>query len=126
MSTQTPTQRQTLALDLDRLVTAIEQRDADDQLAFYGDEAQVRLVDRNSPPRTPQLLTGRAEIRTWIDDVSGRDMTHRVESALATETGVALIELCTYPDGTQVVCSCIAELAGGLITRQTVVQVWDE
>jgi hypothetical protein len=42
------------------------------------------------------------------------------------ETGAAYTQACRYPDGTQVLCATVLELDAGLISRQTVVQVWDE
>jgi hypothetical protein len=66
------------------------------------------------------------EIRTWIEDVCSRDMTHRIASLVASDNQVALTEECQYPDGTNVLCSCMAELRGGLISKQSVVQVWDD
>jgi hypothetical protein len=43
-----------------------------------------------------------------------------------TTTAVALTEECADPDGTNVLCSCTAHLQDGVITRQHIVQVWDE
>lgn len=113
-------------IDLDALTRAIEQRDAGAQAAHYALDARVTIVDRNHPPRSPKELFGHEEISSWLADIAGRDMSHSVRNALATDDQLALTEDCRYSDGTRVLCACSAELQGGLIRRQTVVQVWDE
>lgn len=39
---------------------------------------------------------------------------------------MAYIVDCRYPSGARVVCATVLELDAAAITRQTVVQVWDE
>ncbi|QCU78250.1 nuclear transport factor 2 family protein [Citricoccus sp. SGAir0253] len=114
------------AFDLARFTRATEERDARALLEAYAEDAEVRIVDRNNPPRTPQVLKGREAIRPWLEDTYSRDMTHHVVDPVVGGDRVALTTLCRYPDGTNVHCACTAELSDGLITRQTVVQVWDE
>jgi hypothetical protein len=112
--------------DLSALKRGIEERDATAQLALYADDAEVTLVDRLAQPSAPRVLRGRGEIQTWIEDVCGRDMTHRVQHTVQDESGAAFTEACRYPDGTGVICATVLELAGGLVARQIVVQAWDE
>ena len=38
----------------------------------------------------------------------------------------AYTQACRYPDGTNVLCATVIELAGDAITAQTCLQVWDE
>jgi ketosteroid isomerase-like protein len=120
----TTTTRSTFAFD--KLRRAIEERDASSQLALYADDAEVRIVDRDHPPRVPRVLRGRDEIRAWIEDVSARDMTHRVENEVLGDGRAAFTEACRYPDGTNVVCSAVLDVREGRIARALVVQVWDE
>jgi ketosteroid isomerase-like protein len=112
--------------DLSTFKQAIEERDASAQLAMYAEDAEVTLFDRVAQPRTPRVLHGRDEIRTWIEDVCGRDMTHRVQRTVQDESGVAFTEACRYPDGTGVVCATVLEIDNGLVARQIGVQAWDE
>jgi len=112
--------------NLNAFKQAIEERDASAQLAVYADDAEVTLVDRNSQPRAPRVLRGRAEIQPWIEDVCGRDMTHRLQHTVQDDHGVAYTESCRYPDGTGVVCAAVLEIDNGLVTRQVGVQAWDE
>lgn len=114
------------AFDLDTFKRAIEERDANTQLAMYADDAQVTLADRVTQPGSPRVLHGKGEIRTWIEDVCGRDMTHRVQHTVRDDAGAAFTEACRYPDGTNVLCSTVLEIKDGLIARQVGVQAWDE
>jgi ketosteroid isomerase-like protein len=119
MTTQT-------TFDFAALKRAIEERDAAAQLALYADHAEVRLVDRGNTPGSPRVLRGRDQIRQWIEDVCEREMSHRVETTVLGEDGVAFTEACRYPDGTNVLCATVLELRDGHIARQVAVQAWDE
>jgi ketosteroid isomerase-like protein len=112
--------------DFAALKRGLEERDADAQLGLYDEHAVVRLVDRLNTPRAPHLLRGRAEIREWLEDVCSRDMTHEVQTPVVAHDAVAFTEACRYPDGTNVLCATVLELADGRIVRQVAVQAWDE
>lgn len=121
MSTTTTT-----SFELERFKRATQERDASTQLSMYTQDATVTVADPISQPSSPRVLQGRAEIKAWIDEVTGRDMTHAVQHAVEDDSGAAFTVSCRYPDGTRVLCSTVLELEGGAIARQTVVQVWDE
>jgi hypothetical protein len=112
--------------DLDRFARAAEERDASTQLSMYGPDAIVTIADRNSQPRSPRVLRTRGEIKAWLDDIYGRDMTHSVQHRVGDDAGAAFTQACRYPDGTNVLCATVIRLDGGQISGQTVVQVWDE
>jgi ketosteroid isomerase-like protein len=105
---------------------AVEGRDSDTQLAMYAPDATVTIVDRLTPPGAPRVLSGRDEIRAWIEDIDGREMTHAVGHGVNDEHGAAFTEACRYPDGTNVMCATVLKLADGRIVDQTVLQAWDE
>ena len=112
--------------DLDRFTRAAEERDASTQLSMYGPQAVVTIVDKISQPSAPRVLRGRDEIRGWLEDMYGRDMTHKVRHTVSDATGAAYTQACRYPDGTNVLCATVIELDGDVINAQTAVQVWDE
>jgi len=120
------TAAQSTTIDFAALKRALQERDADAQLALYADDAEVRLVDRINTPRSPRVLRGRDEIREWIEDICARDMTHEVQTPVLGDRSVAFTEACRYPDGTNVLCATVLELDGGRIVRQVAVQAWDE
>jgi hypothetical protein len=112
--------------DLDGFTRAAEQRDAATQLSMYGPDAVVTINNKISQPGSPRVLRTREEIQAWLEDVYGRDMTHSVENRVLDGTGAAFTQACRYPDGTKVLCATVIELDGGTISRQTVLEVWDE
>ncbi len=114
------------SFDLERFARAAEERDAATQLALYADTATVTIADKISPPGSPRVLRTREEIKSWLEDMYGRDMTHSVKHTVKDHSGAAYTQACRYPDGTNVLCATVLELDGSLISRQTVVQVWDE
>jgi len=108
------------------LIRAIEGRDSRTLAGFYTNDAVLRIIDRNNPPRRPRTLTGSGAIAAFWEDVCGRDMTHRVASTVARDDQLAFTEDCTYPDGTTVFCASMLQLDGGRIGKQTIIQAWDE
>ena len=122
MPTTTATKPVTGAL----LKQAIESRDAALLSGCYGEDARVRIIDRNNPPSKPRDIRGRAAITTYWDDICSRAITHKVDPGIAEGNRLAFTQDCAYPDGTRVFCIAVLDLADGLIASQTVVQAWDE
>lgn len=116
----------TTTFDLARFTRAAEERDAATQLSMYGPEAVVTIVDKISQPGSPRVLRSRDEIQGWLEDMYGRDMTHKVRHTVSDGAGAAYTQACRYPDGTNVLCATVIELRDGVISGQTAVQVWDE
>ncbi len=112
--------------DVGRFARAAEERDAATQLSMYGPDATVTIADKISQPGSPRVLRTREEIKSWLEDMYGRDMTHTVSHTVKDDTGAAYTQACRYPDGTNVLCSTVIELDSDQIVRQSVVQVWDE
>jgi hypothetical protein len=116
----------TTRFDLDRFTRAAEERDAATQLSMYGAHAVVTINNKVSQPGAPRVLRTREEIQAWLEDMYGRDMTHTVKHRVLDEAGAAYTQACRYPDGTHVLCATVIELDDGLISDQTVLEVWDE
>ena len=112
--------------DLARFARAAEERDAVTQLSMYGPAATVTIIDKITQPGSPRVLSTREEIKSWLEDMYGRDLTHSVGHRVLDDTGAAYTVACRYPDGTNVLCATVITLDGGQIADQTVIQVWDE
>jgi SnoaL-like domain len=112
--------------DLDRFTRAAEERDAATQLSMYGPDAVVTINNKISQPAGPRVLRAHDEIKAWLEDMYARDMTHKVQHRVQDETGAAFTQACRYPDGTNVLCATVIEINGGVISGQTVLEVWDE
>ncbi|WP_037605001.1 nuclear transport factor 2 family protein [Streptacidiphilus rugosus] len=118
----------TPAFDTEALRRGIEERDAAALRALYADDAEVTLVDRRDQPSRPLELRGAAAITAYLDEISGRDMEHRLERVVVDASGehAAYLEACRYPDSTRVLCASVLDLRDGRIVRQTGIQAWDE
>ena len=112
--------------DFEAMRRAIEESDYDALLALYADNAELRTVNKNSTPSSPQMLQGKEEISEMLRDVCGRAMTHHVEDEVIGEGRVAYNEACEYPDGIRVLGATTLKLQDGKIVRQTIVEAWDE
>ncbi len=112
--------------DLERFARAVEERDAATQLSMYSPNATVTIADKIAQPGSPQVLSTREQIKDWLEDLYGRDMTHKVQHRVEDNGGAAFTLGCRYPDGTNVLCATVFRVDDGQISDQTVVQVWDE
>jgi len=120
------TEQMAPGLDFEAMRRAIEESDYDALVALYADDAELRTVNKNSTPSSPQLLRGKEEISEMLRDVCGRAMTHHVEDEVIGDRRIAYNEACEYPDGTRVLGAITLELQEGKIVRQTIVEAWDE
>ena len=77
------------SFELDRFCRAVEERDSETQVAMYAPDATVTIADRITQPGSPRVLRGTSEIRGWIEDVDGREMTHAVQHSVSDEHGAA-------------------------------------
>ncbi|CAL9346686.1 nuclear transport factor 2 family protein [Streptomyces sp. Tu 3180] len=110
----------------DTLRRGIEADTSAHLVSLYSDDAELRIVDRNTQPSHPKVLHGRDEIAALLDDVYSRDMTHKLEQCVVQGDRAAYSESCVYPDGVRVLSESMISLRDGRITEQTMIQAWDE
>ncbi|MEU5291831.1 nuclear transport factor 2 family protein [Streptomyces umbrinus] len=113
------------AFNTETLRRGIEGQNASALLSLYADDAEMRVVDRNTQPSHPKVMHGREQIREMLDDVYSRDMTHKMEQCVIQGDHVAFTESCQYADGVRVLMSSMMSLRDGKIVDQMVLQVWD-
>ncbi|MER6346859.1 nuclear transport factor 2 family protein [Streptomyces sp. NPDC001595] len=116
----------TPGFDTETLRRGIEGQNASTLLSLYADDARLRVVDHNTQPSHPRTLTGRQEIGELLDDVYGRDMTHKLEDCVIQGDRAAFSESCEYADGVRVLAVSMITLRDGKIVEQTMIQAWDE
>jgi SnoaL-like protein len=112
--------------DAEAFKRALEERDADAQLAFYAEDAEIETANKDNTPSSPRIKRGRTEIGEFLTDVASRDMTHSVDQSVVSGDQAAYTLRCSYPDGTKVLCACVLDLRDGLIVRQVGAEAWDE
>ena len=117
---------QKTGFDFEALRRAEEQHDLDSMLDLYADDAEVSIVNRNTPPSSPFELHGKEEIAEYLRDIFSREMTHRIENEVVGEDRVAFNVACEYPDGTCVLAAENLELRNGKIAREVSIVAWDE
>ncbi|MET8246456.1 nuclear transport factor 2 family protein [Streptomyces sp. NPDC005202] len=116
----------TPAFDTETLRRGVEGNTAQTLLSLYADDARMRIVDRNTQPSHPKILEGRNEIASMLDDVYGREMTHKLEQCVIQDDHAAYVESCEYPDGVRVLAESMISLRDGKISDQILIQAWDE
>jgi hypothetical protein len=120
------TEQMAPSLDFEAMRRAIEESDYDALVSFYADDAELRMVNKNSTPSSPMVLSGKEEISELLCDVCGRAMTHHVEDEIFNKNRVAFNEACEYPGGLKVLTASTLDLRDGMIVRQTNIEAWDE
>jgi SnoaL-like domain len=106
-------------LDFAALRLGIEHCDLTVMLDFYADDAELSIVNVETPRSLPFELHGKAEIAKHLRATFGQKTSHRVEREVIGEEQVAFQEACEYPDGSQIVVETTLEVRGGKIVRQT-------
>ncbi|MFJ3305376.1 nuclear transport factor 2 family protein [Streptomyces sp. NPDC086549] len=112
--------------DTETLRRGIEGTTGNTLLALYADDAEIRIIDRDSQPSQPRILHGRPAIAEMLDDVYSRDMTHKLEQCIIQGDHAAFSESCEYGDGVRVLAESMITLRDGKITEQIMIQAWDE
>jgi hypothetical protein len=95
-------------------------------IGLYADDAELRIVNKSTPPSSPRELDGKEEIAEYLRDVCAREMTHRIEDEVVGGNRVAFKEACEYPDGIKVLTAMTLDVRGGKVVRQVNVEAWDE
>src|SRR5918911_1689226 len=111
-------------LDFEALRRAAEQNDAEALANLYTEDAEVLIVNRETPPSSPHVLHGREQIAEYLKDACGRDIRSRIENKVVGEERIAFNEACEYSDGTRVLSATTLEVQNGKIVRQVSVEAW--
>ncbi|MFS4098014.1 nuclear transport factor 2 family protein [Streptomyces sp. AF1A] len=114
------------SFDTETLRRGIEGTTGNTLLSLYADDAEIRIIDRNSQPSHPKVLHGRIQIAEMLDDIYRRDMTHKLEQCVVQGDHAAFTESCMYGDGTRVLAESMVTLRDGKIAEQIMIQAWDE
>lgn len=104
---------------------AFEARDVPAWLAFYAEDAEWLEYRPSDPPRSPNVMRGRAAIGAFLERVAALPLTIALSSEVVGEDRIAFACLVTLGDGKQILEHVIADLRDGLIVRHVDVEAWD-
>ena len=65
------TEQMAPSLDFEAMRRAIEGSDYEALFSFYTDDAELRMVNKNSTPSSPMVLRSKEEISEMVRDVCG-------------------------------------------------------
>ncbi|MFI9155353.1 nuclear transport factor 2 family protein [Streptomyces sp. NPDC053367] len=114
------------AFSADTLRRGLEGESATNLVELYADDAEMRIIDRNTQPSHPKVVRGHDEIAAMLEDVYSRDMTHKLEGCVVQGDRAAYSESCEYADGVRVLSESMITLRDGKIAEQIMIQAWDE
>ena len=94
-------------------------------VGYFAEDAQWIEYKHSHPPRSPRVMTGREEIRRFLNGVKASGVTLSVEDEIVGENRSAFRVWCTLDDGRRIVEHVIIDHSHGQITRQVDVEAWD-
>jgi len=115
-----------VALNMDMLRQALEQRRAERLISLYADDAQIQVIDKNHQPSSPLILRGKPAIAEFLTGMSSRDMIHQISDEIVGIDRISYTEACQYASGERVLSASVMDLRNGKITRHVMIQAWDE
>ncbi len=111
--------------DFDSFRTALEARDVARWLPFYADDAEWLEYRHDSPPRSPNVMRGRAAIGRFIEEVAASRIELAVSNEVLGESRAAFTITVVRADGRRIIENVIIDHRDGRIVRQLEVEAWD-
>ncbi len=105
---------------------AYERFDSDGVREMASPDIVCTEIDSRTPPSSPHVINGVEELIQIVDHVAGLGLELRVLDEIVSGNKAAFSTECRYPDGKKVRAIFMAHAEGGLITRMTEVQAFDE
>ena len=112
--------------DLDAFKRAYEEWDIEALLALYADEVELVQIDRDNPPSSPRVRSGKEVLRGMFEHCAAAGVKATVENRVAGQDRAAATVTCEFPGGRKVVANGILELRDGRIVRERDVVAGDQ
>ena len=113
MAVETTTQ-----FDIAEFKRAYEEWDLDTLVGMYADDVELIQIDRDSPPSSPRVRTGKEVFRGMLEHCAAAGVNSAVEHGVEGSDRAAATITCEFPGGRQVVANTILELEDGRIVRE--------
>jgi ketosteroid isomerase-like protein len=104
---------------------ACETKDAASWIDFFADDAEWLEYRNQDPPSRPRRLSGKAEIREYVDWLAASPLARSIENELVGTDRVAFRIWTDLRAGLRVVEHVMLEIVDGKIHRQVDVEAWD-
>jgi len=105
--------------------TAVEARDVTAWIEFFTEDAEWLEYRSHDPPRSPNVMSGRAAIRDFLEGVAREPLELRVSHEVLAERRVAHRLSVSLADGRRMIEAVNLELdEAGKIVEQTEVEAW--
>jgi ketosteroid isomerase-like protein len=117
---------QRAAFDFAAYAAAIERKDVPAWSEFFAEHAEWYEYRERNPPRAPNVMRGRAEIRSFLQGVAASPVELRVSHELVGPSRAAYRLTVSFEDGRRIIEHVIVELVDGKIAAEVDVEAWDE
>ena len=108
----------TTRFDIAEFKRAYEEWDLDTLVGMYADDVELIQIDRDSPPSSPRVRTGKEVFRGMLEHCAAAGVKAAVEHGVEGSDRAAATITCEFPGGRQVVANTILELEDGRIVRE--------
>ena len=107
-------------LDFRALKGAMEGKDPEAMLAFYAEDAELRVENAALPEGRVFELRGRSQIERYLRAICEQEMECLLleGGAVYGQRSIAFVGSCRYADGGALRVETMLEVEGGLIARQ--------
>jgi SnoaL-like domain len=113
------------SFDFAAYVSALEHKDVSAWSGFFAEQAEWYEYRERNPPRAPNVMRGRAEIRRFLKGVAASPVRLEVSHELVGPARAAYRLTVTFDDGRRIIEHVILEIEGGLIVSEVDVEAWD-
>jgi ketosteroid isomerase-like protein len=104
---------------------AFEAKDVPRWLEYYADDADWIEYRHTDPPRAPNVMSGRAQIGSFMQRVAELALTLELTDEVIGAERIAFACTVTFDNGDRIIEHVIAHLRGGVIVRHVDVEAWD-
>ena len=116
----------TTGFELESLRRGYEEWDVEALLALYADDVELIQIDRDNPPSSPRVRSGKEVLAGMFQHCAGAGVKASVENTLEATDRAAATITCEFPGGRKVVANTILELRDGVIVRERNVVAGDQ
>lgn len=101
-------------------------QDVDAWISFYATDAEWIEYRHTHPPRAPNRMLGRRDIKAFLQRVKDSNVSLSISDEVIGPTRAAFCVTCTLADGVRrIIEHVIIHYTGNTITRQVDVEAWD-